>query len=139
MAFQAKGQGFSGNQVLRISTHGRGMWEALIAGAPSSSPTPTITPTATRTPTATPTRTATPTNTVPPVATSTPTQTPPPSATPFPRPNVGVTVAPSGGTLQSTIAARDAGCAGGNNQLQSLVITRLSNATVDVATTPVTR
>jgi photosystem II stability/assembly factor-like uncharacterized protein len=135
IGFQAKGATFAGNQALRISTHGRGMWEALVAGPPASpTPTPTSTPTATRTPTAT----ATPTRTATPAATNTPTLTPTPSATPFPKPNVGVSVAPGGGTLQSTITARDAGCGGGNNQLQSLVITRLSNATVDVATTPVT-
>jgi hypothetical protein len=51
---------------------------------------------------------------------------------------VAVQVAPSAGTLQTTIAARDAGCAGGNNQLQSVQVTRLTNATVDVATAPVT-
>jgi hypothetical protein len=49
-----------------------------------------------------------------------------------------VQVAPSGATLQSTITARDAGCPSGNNQLQSLQFTRLDNATVDVATSPVT-
>ncbi|HEY7060382.1 MAG TPA: choice-of-anchor Q domain-containing protein [Chloroflexota bacterium] len=71
--------------------------------------------------------------------TATPTRTPPPpTATPYPRPNVAVQVAPSAGTLQTTIAARDAGCAGGNNQLQSVQVTRLTNATVDVATAPVT-
>jgi hypothetical protein len=91
---------------------------------PTSTPTPTLTPTRTPTPTATPTRTAT----VPPT----------PSPTPFPIPNVGVQVTPGGGTLQTTITARDAGCAQGNNQLFSLQFTRLANATVDVATSPVT-
>ncbi|HEY7068438.1 MAG TPA: hypothetical protein VII06_43725 [Chloroflexota bacterium] len=82
---------------------------------------PSPTPTATRTPTITPTPTRTPTIT----------------PTPFPHPNVGVQVAPSGGTLQTTLTARDAGCSA-NNQLQSLTFTRLTNATVDVATSPVT-
>lgn len=82
----------------------------------TATPTPTATVTPTRTATLTPTSTRTPTST----------------PTPFPRPNVGVQVAPSGGTLQSTITARDAGCAGGNNQLFALQFTRLANATVDV-------
>ncbi len=71
--------------------------------------------------------------------TATPTITPSPSITPspYPQPNVGLQVAPSGNTLQSTIQARDAGCVGGNNQLQALRFTRLANATVDVATSPV--
>jgi hypothetical protein len=86
----------------------------------------TLTPTPTRTPTPTPTSTRTPTPTRTPTATNTPT------STPFPRPNVGVQVAPGGGTLQTTITARDAGCAGGNNQLQALQFTSLANATVDV-------
>jgi hypothetical protein len=51
---------------------------------------------------------------------------------------VGVQVTPVAGTLQTTITARDAGCAQGNNQLQALQFTRLTNATVDVATSPVT-
>jgi hypothetical protein len=68
-----------------------------------------------------------------PLRTTSPTVT----ATPYPRPAVGVQVAPGGGTLQATITARDAGCAGGNNLLQSLQFTRLANATVDVATAPV--
>jgi hypothetical protein len=51
---------------------------------------------------------------------------------------VGVQVAPGGGTLTTTITARDANCSGGNNQLQSLEFTKLANATVDVATSPVT-
>ena len=67
------------------------------------------------------------------VATATPT----PTATPFPRPNVGVQVQPSGGTLQSTITARDAGCAQGNNQLKALLFTKLTNASVDVGSPPV--
>ncbi len=93
-----------------------------------ASPTPTLTPTPAPTATSTPTATAT--------ATRTPTSTPSLTATPFPRPDVSVQVAPSGGTLQTTITARDAGCAGGNNQLQQLQFTRLTNALVDVATTP---
>jgi len=72
--------------------------------------------------------------TVAPAPAPSPTSTP----TPLPRPNVGVQVAPAAGTLQATITARDAGCAGGNNQLRSLQFTRLTNATVDVATAPVT-
>jgi hypothetical protein len=47
-----------------------------------------------------------------------------------------VQVAPGGGTLQTTITARDAGCPGDNNQLQSIQATRLTNVTVDVATMP---
>jgi hypothetical protein len=114
MAFQGKGQlyPFPTGQVLRIATHGRGSYEITGQQAPSPTPTPTVTPTRTATPTITP--------------------------TPFPRPNVGVQVAPGGGTLHTTITARDAGCAGGNSQLQSIRITRLTNATVDVATSPVT-
>jgi uncharacterized repeat protein (TIGR01451 family) len=59
--------------------------------------------------------------------------------TPFPRPNVGVAVAPApgAGALQTTLTARDANCSP-NNQLQSLQFTRLANATVEVATAPVT-
>ncbi|HEY7061018.1 MAG TPA: choice-of-anchor Q domain-containing protein [Chloroflexota bacterium] len=80
--------------------------------------------------------TATPTRTPPPTATP----LPPPTATPYPRPKVAVGVSPnpSAGTLQTSITARDAGCAGGNNQLVSLQFTRLTNATVDVATAPPT-
>jgi hypothetical protein len=80
------------------------------------------------TPTSTPTRTATPTPTATPAVPRTPT------ATPYPRPNVGVGAIPnpSARTLQAPITARDAGCAGGNNQLLSLRFTRLTNATVDV-------
>jgi hypothetical protein len=85
---------------------------------PPGPPPPTATPT--------PTQTATPTRTL------TPTITP----TPYPRPNVAVQVAPSAGTLQTTITARDAACAQGNNQLQALQFTRLSNATVDVGSPP---
>jgi hypothetical protein len=114
MAFQGKGQvyPFPTGQVLRIATHGRGSYEITGQQAPTPTPTPTLTPTRTATPTITP--------------------------TPAPRPNVGVQVAPGGGTLHTTITARDAGCAGGNNQLQSVRVTRLTNATVDVATSPVT-
>jgi hypothetical protein len=73
--------------------------------------------------------------TEPPVATPTPTPTPlpPPSGLP----NVGISVTPHalGGSLQATIAARDANCRP-NNRLLSLRFTRLTNATVDVPTTP---
>ncbi len=72
-----------------------------------------------------PTPTATATST--PSPTSTPTITP----TPYPRPNVGVQVAPGGGVLQTTIAARDAGCPQGNNQLFSIQFTQLDNASVE--------
>jgi hypothetical protein len=88
-------------------------------------------------PTPAPTTTAVPTATVTPTPTATATRTATPTATPYPRPNVGVQVVPSAGTLQSTITARDAGCSP-NNQLQALQITRLANATLDVATAPVT-
>jgi fibronectin-binding autotransporter adhesin len=97
-----------------------------------ASPTPTNTPTAT--PTSTPTATATPT----PSRTPTPTATATSAATPFPRPAVGVQGVPGGGVLQATITARDASCSQGNNQLLSLRFTRLANATVDVATSPIT-
>jgi hypothetical protein len=100
----------------------------VVLGAPSTAvltimdndPAPP-TPTPTRTPTPTPTRTPT----ITPTSTITP--------TPFPQPNVGVTVTPSAGTLQTTITARDAGCAGGNNQLVSLQFTKLTNATASIA------
>jgi len=87
---------------------------------PGGAPPPTATATSTPTRTSIPTRTSTPT------------------ATPYPRPNVGVQVAPGGGTLQTTITARDAGCAQGNNQLQALQFTRLTNATVDVGSPLIT-
>jgi hypothetical protein len=45
-------------------------------------------------------------------------------------------MAPVAGTLQATVTASAADCAGGNNQLQALQFTRLTNATVDVATAP---
>jgi hypothetical protein len=51
---------------------------------------------------------------------------------------VGVQVSPGGGVLQAVVTARDAGCAGGNNQLMSLQFSRLTNAMVDVATAPAT-
>ena len=59
--------------------------------------------------------------------------------TPYPRPNVGVQVAPGGGVLQTTITARDAGCNNNtqNNQLLSIRFTRLANATVDVGAPPI--
>jgi hypothetical protein len=69
-----------------------------------------------------------------PTITLTPSITP----TPYPRPGVDVQVTPSANTLQTTIRARDAACANGNNQLVALQFTRLANATVDVATSPVT-
>src|SRR5262249_37781052 len=96
----------------------------------TSSPTVTTTPTRTRTPTATATATSTHATT----ATATPTQSPTsaPTATPYPRPNVGLLVAPSTGLPQAPAMARDAGCAQGNNQLQALQFTRVTNATVDV-------
>ncbi|HEY7059868.1 MAG TPA: choice-of-anchor Q domain-containing protein [Chloroflexota bacterium] len=97
---------------------------------------PTATSTRTATSTVTPTSTRSPTATASPAITNTPTRAPTPTATPYPRPNVGVQVAPGGGTLQTTITARDAGCAQGNNQLQSLQFTRLTNATVDVGSPP---
>lgn len=103
-----------------------GFWAAADASpTPTATPSPTLTVAPSLTLTATPTRTLT--------ATASPTVT----ATPYPRPAVGVQVVPSSGTLQATITARDAGCAGGNNLLQSLQFTRLANATVDVATAPV--
>jgi N-acetylneuraminic acid mutarotase len=105
---------------------------------PTLSPTATATVTRTPTPTATATSSATATATPSPTATTTATSTATPSATPYPRPGVGVGVTPAGGTLQATITARDAGCAQGNNQLQAIRVTRLVNATVDVATVPVT-
>jgi CSLREA domain-containing protein len=128
--------------------------EGTPSPTPSNTPTTTNTPTATSTPSSTPTATTTSTPTRTPAATitSTPsntptatitpspstTSTPTPTATPFPQPNVGVAVTPSGGTLETTIMARDAGCAQGNGQLVALRFTRLTNATVDVATVPAT-
>jgi hypothetical protein len=103
---------------------------ACDVGAYEAEGQPTVTPTPTRTPTATATATVTST----PTATRTPTVTP----TPFPQPNVGVQVTPSGGALQATITARNAGCAQGNNQLFALQFTALTNATVEVGTAPVT-
>jgi hypothetical protein len=96
----------------------------------TASATPTFTPTATATPTYTPTATATATSTATATATSPATATP--TLTPYPRPAVAVQVTPTAGTLQSTITARDAGCANGNNQLVSIQFTQLANATVDV-------
>jgi CSLREA domain-containing protein len=131
-------------------------------GTPTNTPTATSSPTSTPTNTATPTNTGTPTETPMPTGTPTPTptstRTPPPTNTPtatitptssatstatatataFPRPNVGVVVTPSGGSLQATVTARDAGCAQGNGQLVALQFTRLTNATVDVSTVPAT-
>ena len=66
-------------RVLRIATHGRGMYEMAL---PSSAPTPTPTPTATLTPS--PTSTPTPTATLTPSPTSTPTPTPTATLTPSP-------------------------------------------------------
>jgi hypothetical protein len=56
-----------------------------------------------------------------------------------PRADVGVGVAPQPATqtLQATITARETGCIA-NNRLLSLRFTRLTNATVDVPTSPVT-
>ncbi len=128
------------SRTLRIATHGRGMWDLdiLTGGNPTLTPVPTQT--STPTPSATPLVTSTATATATPAATSTPTRTPTITPTPFPRPNVGVQVTPSAGTLQTTITARDAGCANNtqNNQLLALQFTRLTNATVDVATAPST-
>jgi len=101
-------------------------------GAPNATASPTPTPTLPRTATLTPTATPSPTLTPSPTAT----------ATPFPQPNVGLTLTPLPGThtLQTTITARNAGCNNNtqNNQLLSLRFTRLTNATVDVATAPPT-
>ena len=73
----------------------------------TSTPTVTSTPTRTSTPSNTPTATSTPTPTRTPTTTSAPTGTATPNATPnatatatatpYPRPNVGVQVAPGGG------------------------------------------
>jgi hypothetical protein len=81
-----------------------------------------------------PTATSTPTRTATATATATPARTSTPTATPYPQPDVGVGAGPnpSTRTLHSTITARDAGCAQGNNQLVALRFTRLANATVDV-------
>jgi hypothetical protein len=82
---------------------------------------------------------ASPTPTPTPTRTPTPTSTPLPTATPYPRPNVGVSVStnPTTHTLHTTITARDANCTP-NNQLESLRFTKLTNAIVEVATTPAT-
>jgi hypothetical protein len=84
--------------------------------APTSTPIPTDTPI--------PTATAIPTNTT--VPTATPTPTPPPVCTP--RPQVGVTVTPSGsGRLQVTLTANSA-----NNRLAQLQFQQTTNAVVDI-------
>ena len=122
----------------------------------TSTPTKTATPTTTRTPTPTNTvagtNTPTPTKTATPTATATATVSPgatatltpgltatrTPTATPFPKPNVGVSVVPSGGALQTTITARDAGCTP-NNQLVSVQFGQpraSSNELVDLAGIP---
>ncbi len=103
-------------QIGGIPTGGSALGGSLVIDITGTAIPPTLTPTAT------------------PTSTGTPTVTP----TPYPLPNVGVQVSPNGGTLQTNITARDANCAQGNNQLQSLVFSRLTNATVDVATTPLT-
>ncbi len=137
--------GGTGNDVtLQAVNSPTPMATATATRTPTPTPTPTSTatptPTATATPTGTATSTATPTPTSTPTPTGTATRTPTatPTATPYPRPNVGVSVTPSGGALQVVLTARDAGCAGGNNQLLSVQVTQLTNGTVEVATTPVT-
>jgi len=105
---------------------------ATLTTTPTStlSPSPISTPSGTPTPTATPTRTAAPTATRTATASSLPTA----SATPFAQPNVSVQVAPSSGSLLTTLTARDAGCGNNtlNRRLVALRFTRLTNATVDV-------
>jgi hypothetical protein len=121
----------------------------FVAGAPPApSPTgatATVPPSATAVPLSpTATRSAT---TAPPSPTASATTagiprspTPIPSATPPARPNVAVITTPNqtSHTLQTSVTARDAGCAQGNNQLQALRFTRLTNASVDVLTSPAT-
>jgi CSLREA domain-containing protein len=104
----------------------------------TATPTTTLTPSPTGTPSRTPSPTATPTIPSTPTATATSISVPTVTATPFLRPAVGVQVSPGGGVLQAVVTARDAGCAGGNNQLMSLQFSRLTNAMVDVATAPAT-
>ncbi|HEY7064040.1 MAG TPA: fibronectin type III domain-containing protein, partial [Chloroflexota bacterium] len=105
-----------------------------------ASPTGRAIPTARATPAGTAAQGATPTPTPASTATSvppSPSLTPMLTATPYPRPNVGVQVAPAGiaGEFQTSITARDARRAGGNNQLQALQFPWLTNATGAVATT----
>jgi hypothetical protein len=98
-------------RVLRVATHGRGMWEAALpaVGAPTPTPTPTATP-VTPTPTpATPTPTPTPVTPTPTPATPTPTPTPvtptPTPATPTPTPTpVTPTPTPATPTPTPTLA-----------------------------------
>jgi plastocyanin len=116
------------------ATHGSAGMRGDVQVGPTPTPTRTPTPTPTPTNTPSPTSTATPTGTT--TATPTATRTSTATATPYPKPAVGVQVAPTAGTLLSTITARDAGCAQGNNQLQSIQFTRLTNATVDVMASP---
>jgi hypothetical protein len=95
-------------RVLRIATHGRGMWEAALpaVGAPTPTPTPTATPTLTPSPTpATPTPAPTLTPTATP-ATPTPTPTLTPTATPStptPTPTLTPTATPSTPTPTPTL------------------------------------
>jgi hypothetical protein len=65
MAFQEQLGVGNPNRILRIGTHGRGVWEIQIGNAPTPTPTPSpsSTPSGTPGPTTTPTPTATPTAT----------------------------------------------------------------------------
>jgi hypothetical protein len=91
-------------RVLRIATHGRGMWEAALpsVGAPTPSPTPTVTPAPTPTPTATATPTVPPTPT--PTATATASPTIAPTATPSPTSTASPTATPSATATPLTTA-----------------------------------
>ena len=65
----------SPNRVLRIASHGRGIWEIGLPGTTLPGPTPTASPSATATATAIPTATSTATPTPTATATATPTST----------------------------------------------------------------
>ncbi|HEY7063906.1 MAG TPA: hypothetical protein VII06_20675 [Chloroflexota bacterium] len=118
----------------------------LTTTLPAATRTPPVTLTTTPLPVATTTPTPLPGMTVTSTASATagPTRAPTPTSSPTPGAcwppghckHGDVQMAPVAGTLQATVTASAADCAGGNNQLQALQFTRLTNATVDVATAP---
>jgi len=116
IAFQEQRTSTSTDRVIRIATHGRGVWEITVpTSTPTPTPTPTVTPTATATPTSTatpsPIPTASPTPTATPTATPTPTPTATPSPTPTPSPTATPTATPTptpGTTPTVTVSASPA-------------------------------
>ena len=93
LAFQEQVGSVSTDQVLRVATHGRGIWEMTIPAAaepsPSPSPSPSVSPTPepSASPTVTPTPEPSATPTITPIPTVPPTPTPSPSVTPSPSPS----------------------------------------------------